>query len=126
MREIKFRAFANSMIIHDNGILRKDWKFIVWVWDREEQDVVQPYNDAIFMQYTWLKDKNWKEIYEGDILVYKTSKTQYSPVRYISDWFKITTIISPTSTRTSNLWNFLEKYQCKVAGNTYENPELLK
>jgi uncharacterized phage protein (TIGR01671 family) len=62
-REIKFRALDDGAIIysHNNDFnhsnLQNEWFFKTI---RE---------DAIIMQYTGLKDKNGKEIYEGDIFV---------------------------------------------------------
>ena len=47
-REIKFK-------IRDK--VAKD--FFMW-------EDIQVHTHYVFMQYTWLKDKNWKEIYEWD------------------------------------------------------------
>jgi uncharacterized phage protein (TIGR01671 family) len=66
MREIKFRAWDSfyKMIISTND---KEFNNNIYEFFKElEQDRKE--NNIILMQYTGLKDKNGKEIYEGDIL----------------------------------------------------------
>lgn len=137
MREIKFRAWNWSKIIKVWKINR--WDDLVWITDAIQSIVWDAYtyrsqesrewrgrlSDIILMQYTWILDKNWKEIYEGDIIKYKTNKIQHSLVQWIGDWFKIVKVLSPTRTRTSTLWHFISEYQCEVVWNICENPDLL-
>lgn len=70
MREIKFRAWDGKRMYYDPNdfYLRMDGScFDVFEGEMDEPICGQP----ILMQYTGLKDKNGKEIYEGDIV--KTS-----------------------------------------------------
>lgn len=106
-RIIKFRFWSkvlNAFVIPDDNILVGTFK--------DEKMVV--------MQYTGLKDKNGKEIYEGDILVNIERKGE--------EPFKIDNIIPVNrfygnSPHDDDWINWSEMY--KIIGNIYQNPELL-
>jgi len=116
-REIKFRAWdeTNKIMFTPESQIGHLWSF----------DCINgiPQSSGILMQYTGLKDKNGKEIYEGDIIGYymdnELSPECYfiSPVEYWASAFKV----------KHEGWLFLECIESpEVLGNIYENPELLE
>lgn len=142
MREIKFRAWNKKdkkmMWSYDLVSISLD----LCNWTRNSSE------DIIFMQYTWLKDKNGKEIYEGDILQIPYI-TPFWDVDYKTEWDKIIVEFKDwmfwynTNTRfielrdfmlkeegkyISGFWNTLtyKHFIWKIIWNIYENPELLK
>lgn len=120
MREIKFRAWNGEEMTRNFSLLDLNYEwFPSWLHEHEDTDSLKDW--VVLMQYTWLKDKNWKEIYEGDMLKYKRKNIEYSRVHYISDWFKIVTVLSPTRNKISMLAHFLTEYQCEVAWNVYQD-----
>ena len=75
------------------------------------------------MQSTGLKDKNGKEIFEGDIVkmakdVY-SDLTYYEIVRYRGGAYRL-----ESNQHGCELW--LRHTNCEVIGNIYENPGLLE
>lgn len=109
MREIKFRAWnptKNRMSAPyeplGNGYLNGT------------RPTFWPKN-MVFMQYTGLRDKNGKEIYEGDILRHYP---HWDDGRTISE----ATMISPWYCGD---WS-IEPEETEVIGNVWENPELIK
>ena len=79
----------------------------------------------ILMQFTGLKDKNGKEIFEGDIVRRPLFKTKHQIL-----WVKVLTpfgLAFETDTgRATNAVHITNLNKVEIIGNIYENPELLE
>ena len=106
-REIKFRAWdgkdymSKPFTIYDVQLSRIGFT-----------------KEAILMQYTGLKDKNGKEIYEGDIL-----KSPYPNCKNI----EIKWMTGGCCNFVATGWDWDQDCikNFEVIGNIYENPELI-
>ena len=126
MRDIKFRAWNKEekrMIENaSNLLLFQDW------FCEASPEYLEARKVYELMQYTGLKDKNGKEVYEGDIVETNIQDGIYE-VSYGEEIFdgayRYTGIIlkgcSEFCTGQKEFSEFVE-----VIGNIYENPELLE
>ena len=73
------------------------------------------------LEWTGLKDKNEKEIYDGDIL--KRNETYEYEVKW-NKWGLVGKQLWSGMYR--NIIEISPESECEVIGNIYENPELLK
>ena len=119
MRGIKFRAWFKSnggFMMNDVGLLPRDTPYEVSVIQETQKQIIKDGLDSIIlMQFTGLKDKNGKEIYEGDIIftgILGDKNCQY-PVTYKNGCFWV------------NEWLLKDSLSGEVIGDIYENPELL-
>lgn len=128
VREIKFRAWfgeEHKMIPFDElHIELENGEYTVWY--SLDEDSIQDglcVEDFNIMQYTGLKDKNGKEIYEGDIVNYSHPRTDeiIRTVTFKHGAFGIEGIYEKTHIIFGNI---LDSH-IEVIGNIYENPELL-
>lgn len=114
-REIKFRAWDKDRKVMRSalGIDPRSKKIIAFLLP-DEGGGQKEYENCELMQYTGLKDKNEKEIYEGDIVRSKETNTILT-VRW-DEAYCITGF-----TITNDMAKVIE-----IIGNIYENPDLLK
>ena len=116
MREIKFRAWHKTQKEMFTALyLTFSGRIGVWNNEETEIDFVSEYPYLILMQFTGLKDKNKKEIYEGDIIKYMAG---VSVVSYANGCFSF----RGNGVKCEPLF-YYKIYE--VIGNIYENPELL-
>ena len=133
MREIKFRAWlkedkkmenVKTMDFTDKTIrcLKKNEFINAYLLRRVSFD------DVELMQYTGLRDKNGKEIYEGDIIKYKFPYDKrikhISPVKFLE-----TEASFGIKDRYGNeipLYTISANNYFEVIGNIYENKNLLE
>lgn len=137
MRKIKFRAYSksfNTMFNYDM-LQVATYEMVDMCNEKLKATVPESTNiqmglflptedeDLILMQYTGLKDKNGKEIYEGDIIKYSHSivGTIIREVRIKYGMWGIEGMTKGTQIPFANL---LEN-EYEVIGNKFENPELL-
>lgn len=142
-RPIKFRTWDKNRQSFIGPVnLLGDQKYVIlpenWPWEhyceavnlsssaktineafKEREDYAR--ENWIIQQYTGLKDKNGKEIYEGDILKWHEGKNNLSEVIFQNGSFMVRGI------NWGAFWylsDYCDVYTC--FGNVFENPELLK
>lgn len=79
-------------------------------------------------QYTGLKDKNGKEIYEGDVLTYDeriTGFVKYIGCSFIIEWVGIDTYSDLLGWDNWRSGKTSDGSKYEIIGNIYENPELI-
>jgi uncharacterized phage protein (TIGR01671 family) len=128
VREIKFRVWdktnkrmgliINIDYFHElSGILL--YRLFYYDLDEDVEDWANNCitgDEGILMQYTGLKDKNGKEIYEGDLMTHPDFKVKdVGSVTFLKGCFLLSG------------WDCVRTDFSKgeVIGNIYENPELL-
>lgn len=116
-REIKFRAWDGSRFyspILSDGKVFRDY--------RDFEDNI--HCDDQVMQFTGLKDKNNKEVYEGDICVNsngRMAKVIFHEPSASFDFIALNDIGDNYGYAPQ-----MVKYKIAVIGNIYQNPELLE
>lgn len=119
MREIKFRAWdkINKDMFNVESINFQERKVY--------RDIVsyREFNDIELMQYTGLKDKRGKEIYEGDILFESFGEIYYK-------------VVFENGSFRAEFDGDFDEYSfylidvvaqgCEVVGDIYENHELIR
>ena len=131
MREIKFRAWDKEQ---KKFIYYGVFSLLVDAVEKSQNVMVKNYTEFyerfIHLQFTGLKDKNGKEIYEGDVV---KNCRGYNPDK---NW--IVEIVCEEGVFTGKIiedndmpWmeeptEIFTGEHAEVIGNIYENPELLK
>jgi len=123
MREIKFRAWSKSR--KEMREVTDDW----FIGDLKQKGFV-------VMQYTGLKDKNGKEIWEGDVVCYVVDEVVENIGGY--DRTEPEGHLGKVEFANGAFWVNGKEYafyqygeqmfmwsELEVIGNIYENPELL-
>jgi len=120
-KEIKFRAWDRKKKEMTYKPRVDDLKIDGTAWLDVNEALKFEERDYVLMQYTGLKDKNGKEIYEGDIL---RSSTKLNPdYRFEVKWEV------PNSCGCCDQcsgWNVDIHTEYEIIGNIYETPELLE
>ena len=138
MREIEFRAYIKDkkqiVDVIDINFMQET---IGYMNKADTKYTYAYFKDIELMQYTGLKDKNGKKIYEGDIVKLKELNYNY-------EWTAIVEFGNPNSEYvwgwnlkpiTKDVgWNldilcWVEMpigASCEIIGNIFDNPELLK
>ena len=129
MREIKFRAWDNDKmykcIVGNTDVKDNDY-ICPLVWDKERKDWFHS-DTCKIMQYIGLKDKNSKEIYEGDIVkFYSYELIKEYDICKIKWSGQYITYVAIDNLGNKHHIEASDKNLLQVIGNINENPELLE
>ena len=129
MRELKFRAWRNI----DGRLRRYVFSPFAYEYPEPDEPVFHAEHDVndirdfmpladIIEQYTGLKDKNGKEIYEGDIVKYAWTRCNYI-VAYRK--YDASFVLENDDREEIILFQYNRQNDYEVIGTIHEKPELL-
>ena len=133
MREIKFRGKDYTDKWRQGDLVQEKWKQGKLIMIKKDKTAWSILEETVG-QYTGLKDKNGKEIYEGDILkinddikrAYDLENNMYIDFIEGSFYLKAEKEIKWSMLRClPALVNVEGNIRAEVIGNVYDNPELL-
>lgn len=98
--------------------------FIGLNWDISEEYMNRS-DEVELMQFTWLYDKNWKEIYEGDIVKFMLWGNNFISSIYFTPqkWYYLK--YKAVFRKAGRICSFNIFKWTEIIWNIYENPELL-
>ena len=128
MREIKFRAWLKE----ERKMVNVETLFIginrLCFGNSKTEDLFfRDFEEVELMQYTGLKDKNGKEIYEGDIVLIKLDETSTWHKTVVG--FKKGVFIADLIDKEDYVYIFHHGFtgdDFEIIGNVYENKNLLE
>ena len=133
MRELKFRVWCPTSK-HFSTIpwLSCDGLQLKWIHTGNEETLTDiRFDEYVIQQYTGLKDKNGKEIYEGDIVTHTSINGKD---------YKAEIVFSPTlaafvldtsgrhllDDKYGDYYELHKDHSYEIIGNVFENSELLE
>lgn len=120
MKEIQFRAWdkkKEEMIFFEGIDFCSEYNLLSFGADDVDCLYGKEIEDCEIMQYTGLKDKNGKEIYEGDTVKENGDNDLVYPVVFEQGGFWM-------KDRFENENGWPEQEDMEIIGNIYENPDL--
>lgn len=127
----KFRAWdKETQTMLDVSLI--DFKKSVLIgehWEFGETNFIN-FDDVNLMQSTGLKDKNRKEIFEGDVITNGTSTVDVKSHKTLGFYTVVNGVerFFGSNTSIKDFENDVEEFSSvtEIIGNIYENPELLE